>query len=465
MEGVDVQIIKENMVKLKLDEILQATGGRILCGMQQEFRGLSIDSRTIKKGELFIPLKGERFDGHDFVHDALNIGAGALVHLPPSNHLRGKTIIYVKNTLFALQKIARYLRSKLPVPAICVTGTNGKTTVKEFISSILSQNHTVLKTMGNLNNHIGLPLSISRMRGDETVIVTEMGSNAEGDIKTLCEIVYPEFGVVTNVGPAHLEGFGSLEMVRKTDLEILDYVSVVSLNADDEFLMKGANHFNGRMITYGIREDADVAAREIMLQKRNSAFSLCFREEDSIEINLNLAGFFNISNALAAASITHAYGIEPLQIKSGLESFDGVPMRFEIKDISGAVVISDVYNANPASMEESIRELIRLKRYRTIAVLGDMLELGVYSEEAHAELVKKLSGLSVDVLIAVGPAMQKAASEFKGTCYRADIADKAGEILLTLIGKGDTVLVKGSRGMRMEGVIQVLKEEGNNRAL
>jgi UDP-N-acetylmuramoyl-tripeptide--D-alanyl-D-alanine ligase len=428
VEGVDVQTIKENMAVLKLDEILQATGGRILCGLKEEFNGLSIDSRTIRKGELFIPLKGERFDGHDFVHDALNVGAGALVHLPPSNHLRGKTIIYVKNTLLALHKIARYLRSKLPVPAICVTGTNGKTTVKELISSIISRRNTVLKTEGNMNNHIGLPLSISRMRGDETVIVAEMGSNTEGDIKTLCEIVYPEFGVVTNVGPAHLEGFGSLEMVRKTDLEILDYVSVVSLNADDEFLMNGVTHFSGRMITYGIQEDAD-------------------------------------SNALAAASIAHAYGIQPLQIKNGLESFEGVPMRLEMKDFRGALVISDVYNANPASMEESIKELVRLKRRRTIAVLGDMLELGAYTDEAHTELVKKVSDLSVDVLIAVGPAMQKAASEFRGTCHSADTADNAREILFAVIGEGDTVLVKGSRGMRMEDVIKDLPEKGGSSAL
>ncbi len=465
MEGVDVQTIKENMAVLKLDEILQATGGRILCGMKQEFNGLSIDSRTIRKGELFIPLKGEHFDGHDFVHDALNVGAGALVHLPPSNHLRGKTIIYVKNTLLALHNIARYLRSKLPVPAICVTGTNGKTTVKELISSIISQSNTVLKTEGNMNNHIGLPLSISRMRGDETVIVAEMGSNTEGDIKTLCEIVYPEFGVVTNVGPAHLEGFGSLEMVRKTDLEILNYVSVASLNADDKFLMNGVNHFSGRMITYGIQEDADVTAREIVLKERSSTFSLCFREEESVQINLKLAGRFNISNTLAAASIAHAYGIQPLQIKNGLESFEGVPMRLEMKDFKGALVISDVYNANPASMEESIKELVRLKSRRTIAVLGDMLELGSYTEEAHTELVKEVSDLSVDVLIAVGPAMQKAASEFRGTCHSTDTADNAREILLAVMEEGDTVLVKGSRGMRMEDVIKDLPEKGENSAL
>jgi UDP-N-acetylmuramoyl-tripeptide--D-alanyl-D-alanine ligase len=465
VEGVNVQTIKESMVVLKLNEILEATGGRLLCGMKQEFSGLSIDSRTIKKGELFIPLKGEHFDGHDFIHEALNIGAGALVHVPPPNHLKGKTIIYVKNTLLALHNIARFLRSKIDAPAFCITGTNGKTTVKELISLILSQRFKVLKTTGNLNNHIGLPLSISRMHGDETVIVAEMGSNAEGDIKTLCEIVYPDFGVVTNVGPAHLEGFGSLDMVRKTDLEIVDYVKVISLNADDTFLIDGVKNFRGSMITYGLKEKADVYASDIALKERNSAFSLWFPDGKMIQITLNVAGRFNISNALAAASITHAFGIDPRQIKDGLESFEGVPMRLEIKDFRGALLISDVYNANPASMEEAIRELVRQKRRRTIAVIGDMLELGPYAEEAHKEVVKKLSDLSVDVLIAVGPEMQKASSAFKGICHTSDTADTAGEILSSMCKEGDTVLVKGSRGMLMENVVQTELDDGGRRAL
>lgn len=453
---------KEIMGILILDEIVRATGGRVLCGKQREFTGLSIDSRTIKNGELFVALRGANFDGHDFIHDALKEGAGAIVTFPPAVPVNGKIIIYVKNTLGALHDIARYLRFKINVPVIGVTGTNGKTTVKELISSILGERHKVLKTFGNLNNHIGLPLSISKMDGDETVMILEMGSNAQGDIKQLCEIAYPDFAVVTNVGPAHLEGFGSLEMVRNTDLEILEYVKVASLNADDHFLIEGVKEFSGKTITYGIENSADVFAKDIALKDRGSSFRLCFSRDREIEINLGIAGEFNIYNVLAAASIADEFGIGLEDIKRGIESFKGVPMRLEIKDFFGALVISDVYNANPASMDEAIKELIRLKRQRTIAVLGDMLELGPYTEEAHKKLIRWISELNIDVLIAVGPEMTRASSEFRGICHKADDSVNARSILLSICREGDTVLVKGSRDMHMESVLSdsPMREEG-----
>ncbi len=438
---------------LLLDEVIKATGGRILCGKQIEFGGLSIDSRTIKNGELFVALKGARFDGHDFVFDALKEGAGAIVNLPPADHVKGKVIIYVKNTLSALHDIARYLCSKINVPVIGVTGTNGKTTTKELISSILGERHNVLKTFGNLNNHIGLPLSISRMVGDETVMVLEMGSNAKGDIKLLCEIAFPDFAVVTNIGPAHLEGFGSLEMVRKTDLEILEYAGVASVNADDQFLIEGMKDFRGRTITYGIENSADVYAKDIALKERTSNFKLCFSGGREIEINLSIAGKFNIYNVLAAASIANEFEIALKDMKRGIESFKGMPMRLEIEDLFGALVISDVYNANPASMDEAVKELVRLKRQRTIAVLGDMLELGPYAKDAHEKLIRKLSELNIDVLIAVGPEMSRAANEFNGICHRSNDSDEAKSIFLSTCREGDTVLVKGSRGMHMERVL------------
>jgi UDP-N-acetylmuramoyl-tripeptide--D-alanyl-D-alanine ligase len=463
LKGAGVQTLKETMGLLKINEILQATEGRLLCGGQEEFIGLSTDSRSIKKGELFVALRGRHFDGHHFVHDALNNGSGAIVSIPPSNHLKGKTVIYVRNTLIALHSIARYLRLKMNVPVICVTGTNGKTTVKELISSIFDKSHKVLKTFGNLNNHVGLPLSISRMDGDETIMVLEMGSNAQGDIKQLCDIAYPGYAVVTNVGPAHLEGFGDLDTVRKTDLEILEYVKVASVNSDDAFLYEGIKEFSGRIISYGLHENADVTARNIVLKDRGSSFRLCFPGGREIDINLIIGGKFNIYNALAAASITDELRVGLDNIRDGLETFRGVPMRLEIKHLLGALIISDVYNANPASVKEAIKELIRLKGQRTIAILGDMLELGAYTEEAHVQIVRFLSELSVDLLIAVGPEMSKASSEFKGNCYTAETSSEARELLINICRKGDTVLVKGSRGMEMEGVLSNLPEnEGNN---
>ena len=448
-----METLKEIMGILILDEILKATGGRILCGKEREFSGLSTDSRTIKNGELFIALKGDNFDGHNFIHDALKKGAGAVVHFPPVEPVKGKTIIHVKNTLSALHDIARYLRLKVNIPVIGVTGTNGKTTTKELISSIFGKKHKVLKTYGNLNNHIGLPSCLANMEGDENIMVLEMGSNARGDIKLLCDIAHPDYAVVTNVGHAHLKGFGSLEMVRKTDLEILEYVKAASVNADDLFLLEGLKEFKGKIITYGIDNASDVCAKNIALGERGSNFRLCFSDGRDIDVNLSIAGKFNIYNALAAASIADEFDISPEDIKRGLEGFTGVPMRLSIKDLSGALIISDVYNANPSSMEEALKELSRLKRLRTIAVLGDMLELGSYAEEAHKNLVRSLSELNVDIFIAVGAEMIRASSEFSGTCYRADDAVAAKAILLSICGEGDTILVKGSRGMRMERVL------------
>jgi UDP-N-acetylmuramoyl-tripeptide--D-alanyl-D-alanine ligase len=441
------------MNHLTLDEILEATGGETLCVDRREFTGLSIDSRTIKEGELFVALKGVNFDGHDFLEDALQKGGGAVVAAPSHKPAEEKTLIRVKDTLAALQDLARHARRRVDVPVFGITGTNGKTTTKELLASILGQSRKVLKTQGNMNNNIGLPLCLANMRGDETAMVLEMGSNAEGDIRLLCEIAGPGSAVITNVGPAHLEGFGSLETVRKTDLEILDYVQSASANADDLFLMEGLKEFSGRLGTYGIDNSADVRAEDILLEEKAARFTIRFKDGRRTGVRLGIAGRMNIYNALAAASAAEGLGLDPGQIKSGLESFTGVPMRMEIKEIFGALVISDVYNANPASMGEALRELIRLKKQRTIAVLGDMLELGRHSGGAHRDLMKLMSDLNVDVFIAVGSEMERASLEFKGICYRADDPAGARAVLLSICREGDTVLVKGSRGMRMERVL------------
>jgi UDP-N-acetylmuramoyl-tripeptide--D-alanyl-D-alanine ligase len=441
------------MGKLILDEIVKATGGDVLSRAHREFTGLSTDSRTIREGELFVALKGPTFDGHDFLKDALAKCAGALVHRLPSIALEGKTLIHVADTLTALHDVARYLRGKRNVPVIGITGTNGKTTTKELIASIFGQQMKVLKTRGNLNNHIGLPLCISGMDGDEEAMVLEMGSNAEGDIRALCDIAHPDFAVVTNVGPAHLEGFGSIETVRKTDLEILACAKTACVNADDRFLFEGIKGFTGKVITYGIEYDADVRAADIRPAERGSSFRLLLPGGREIGITLSLPGRFNILNALAAAAISDECGIAADNIKRGLESFRGVPMRLEIREIDGVLVISDVYNANPASVEEAIKELVRLGKTRAIAVLGDMLELGVYSGKAHADIVRRMSAAGIDVFIAVGPEMAAASAEFGGACFTAEDSASAGAVLSGIWREGDTVLIKGSRGMRMERVL------------
>jgi UDP-N-acetylmuramoyl-tripeptide--D-alanyl-D-alanine ligase len=443
------------MKALSANEIIEATGGRLIYGSLNGARGVSIDSRTIGNGELFIALKGERFDGHDFLKEALKKGSGAIVSVPPAEPVKGKAIIHVKNTLKALQRMAHYLRAKTDIRVVGITGTNGKTTTKEMAASILGTRYRVLKNTGNLNNHIGLPLSLLSLSEEHQVAVLEMGASAPGDIRELCEVASPDFGVVTNLGHAHLEGFKDLDAVRRTKLEIMDFVKAAAVNGDDAFLLEGIKGFRGRVLRYGFESSRDVYAGDIEFMGRGSGFTLHMNGR-SVRVGLKVTGRFNIYNALAASSVGALFDMDIESVKEGLEGFEGVPMRLEIRQLLGATVISDVYNANPASMEEALKELVRLRDERAVAVLGDMLELGSYAEASHRRLGAWMSGLPVDLFIAVGPLMGLAAGEFPGRSIRADDADGARELLLRECRKGDTVLVKGSRGMRLERVIDDL---------
>lgn len=397
--------------------------------------------------------------------NAMEKGKGAIVSTPPAVAFKGKTIVYVRNTLKSLQDIAHFKRMKRGITVIGVTGTNGKTTTKELIALILERRHRVIKNSGNLNNHIGLPLSMTRMGEQDEYAVMEMGASIRGDIKELCTIAAPEYGVITNIGAGHLEGFGDLESVRETKLELFDAVRTIAVNADDDFLMEGitqrAREDGPEVITFGIGNRADVSAKGIVLEEGRSLFTLCLKDAQCSEIALHVNGRFNIYNALAAASVCSALGVGSEDIVAGLRSFRGVPMRLEMKELFGATVISDVYNANPASMEEAIKELVRLRKTRAVAVLGDMLELGAYTEEAHRKLGKWMAQLPVDIFIAVGTMMAVAAEEFStesGHSRRMTLtardSSEARKILFSVCKEGDTVLVKGSRGMHMEKIVE-----------
>lgn len=460
------------MAVVTLKEVLSATGGRVIYGNADDgvFTGVSIDSRTIGEGELFVALKGQRFDGHNFLKDAMEKGRGAVVSDASAASVRGKTFIRVENTLKGLQAIARSIRMRRRLAVIGITGTNGKTTTKELVASIMGKKHRVMSNTGNLNNQIGLPLSLTRGEENDEFAIMEMGASTNGDIRELCEVALPDYGIITNIGPGHLEGFGSLENVRETKLEIFDAVKTIVLNADDLFLMEGVSlKTEGKkpeIITFGIERSADVYARDIILESRRSVFTLCLAG-GCCEVALHINGRFNIYNALAAAALCHRLGVAPEDIKAGLESFTGVPMRLELKEIAGSLVINDVYNANPASMEEAVRELIRLRKDRAVAVLGDMLELGEYADEAHRRLGRWMAGLPVDVFIAVGEMMMKAADEFSATRKERSAvlresgqvltvpdSASAGKLLSGLCQWGDTILLKGSRGMHMERALE-----------
>lgn len=444
------------MWKLTLQEIIDATGGRLFYGRPNGVEGISTDSRTIREGQLFVALKGERFDGHDFLDEALKKGSGAIVSLPPISPPSDKAVIYVKDTLKALGDVARHIRTRSGIPVVGITGTNGKTTTKEMAASVLGTRMKVLKNTGNLNNQVGLPLSLLSLSGEHEAAVLEMGASAPGDIRELCEVALPDYGVLTNVGMAHIEGFGDIDAVRRTKLELLESVKAAAVNADDSFLMEGMRAFRGRLIRYGTKRGLDVRATDMECADRTCRFVLHVGGE-SMPVELRVAGMFNVYNALAASSAGMMLGLGIEDIGKGLERFEGVPMRLEIKELGRALVISDVYNANPASMEEALKELLRLRRQRAVAVLGDMLELGAYSEAAHRRLGKWMAQRQVDLFIAVGPHMLVAAEEFGASGKRsvvvADSAEAKG-VLLDEYRSDDTILIKGSRGMRMERVME-----------
>ena len=457
------------MAAIRVDDIIKATGGELLSENSRSFSGVSTDSRTCQHGDVFIALRGERFDGHDYLEDALSKGSGAVVDVKPGPVPAGKVIIHVHNTLRSLQDLAYFLRMKRDVPVVAVTGSNGKTTTKEMIYTIVSSKMKTLKNEGNLNNHIGLPLSITRLAGDEDVIVLEMGMNAPGEIRRLCEIAVPSHGVITNVGTAHVGKLGSYEAVRDAKLEILEGLSVAVINADDIQLMNGAGlkEFGGQVVTFGINNDSDVMAKNVRPTEQGSTFEMEIRGRRSAEFRLNVPGLFNVYNALAASAVSVSLGMGVDEIRAALETYRGVPMRFELIRKKGMTVVNDAYNANPSSMEQSIRELLRIRGGgRAVAVLGDMHELDEFSEKAHRDVGALVSALGLDVFVAVGDMMCLAAKEAVKTrsrmagpeVYTFKNMNDARNHIMDILKTGDTVLIKGSRTERMEKIIESITD-------
>lgn len=450
------------MKGLALKEIVTAINGELLSGGVNGFTGVSIDSRTIKDGELFFALKGERFDGHDFLKEALEKGGGAVVNSIPARLTDDKVLIMVKDTVMALQDLAHFWRKRLGARVVAITGSNGKTTTKEMAYKVLSRGFRVERNEGNLNNHIGLPLSLLRVKTDTDVIVLELGMNAKGEIRRLCEIALPEYGVITNIGTAHIGMLGGKKSVRDAKLEILNNLNTLIINADDEFLMDGVRGFSGRIIRFSIKNKADVIASDIERTERGSSFRLQWMGQEAW-VNLNVHGLFNIYNALAASAIGLAFGLDIDDVKDALSSYQAFPMRFETIDRNGLTIINDSYNANPSSMTEAIHELINIKKgRRAVAILGDMYELGDFSNDAHRDIGRLISEQGIDVFVAVGEMMSVAVEEaLKNNRIQIhrfkDVHDAEREIM-NIIEPDDTVLIKGSRAMCMERLVEVIKD-------
>ena len=460
----------------RIEEVLRATGGRLLQGeAQASFQGISTDSRTVRTGELFIALRGPHFDGHRFAREALEKKAGGVLIEEDRageirwNGYRPRAVIAVKDTLRALGDIAHDRRRSFRTPVIALTGSNGKTTTKEMISACLETTFPILKTKGNLNNLIGLPLTLLSLTEKERVVVLEMGMNVPGEVRRLTEISEPDVGLITNVQIAHLEGMESLERVKEEKGELFRRMrrdGTILVNQNDPYVSDLADEFSGQKITFGVERSADLMAKEVRLKGVEGTSFKLILEGTEMEIILPLLGTHFVSNALSAVAAASLFGIELEKVKGALEHFHPFRMRMEVIPLGGGkTLIDDTYNANPRSMDLALETLAELKgKGRAIAVLGDMLELGHFSEEAHRQLGEKVKELSIDVLIAMGekaPFVVESAIRYGFAPEKARVVESHSEaisILKEVVQNGDWILVKGSRRMAMEKIVEGLIE-------
>lgn len=457
------------MIEMKVEECLRAIGGKNSSGVGDEFfRGVSIDSRTLKKGELFVCIQGDRFDGHNFIKEAQDKQAAAIVLSEESEmgRVRGKTpvVIRVKNTLKALQELALFYRKKMPVKVIGITGTNGKSTTKEMTAAITEKKFKTIKTKGNLNNHIGLPLNIFDLSKTDEIAVMEMGMSAAGEIKRLAEIAKPEIGVVTNISEGHLVHLKTLKKVQAAKGELFDSLSekeTAIVNADDPLVLELAKSVRAKVITYGIYKGADIKAENICpMDREGFKLSVNFSGKN-IPMCIPFLGECNIYNALAAIATSWSLGIAPDDIKQGLMAAKLLANRFEVSEHRGVTIINDSYNANPRSMKEALKILAKYKcKGRRFFIVGEMLELGDLSKPAHKALGVDVAKYSIDYLVTVGDLSSHVAkSAVASGMNKKNTAIASGhECAVAFIKKhsrsGDCLLVKGSRGSKMEEVVR-----------
>ena len=464
---------------LSLQDILDATGGRLIRGDPGKvFGGMSIDSRTVKSGELFIALRGARFDGHQFVGEAMEKGGEGVVVENKSLDQggpfdsRGKTVIAVEDTLRALGDIAHFWRDKHPIPLIAVAGSNGKTTTKEIIASLLEGSFKVLKTPGNRNNLVGLPLTLLDLHPEHTMAVVELGMNVKGEIERMTEIANPDVGLITNISEAHLEGLGTFAELVKAKGELWDTMrrdGVIVVNQDDGNVVKLARGYPGKKVTFGLEAPSDIMAQAVHMEGgKGVRFTLTMGGEE-VEVASPMVGIPSVYNALAGTAVASIFGVSLRHIKERLEGFKPFSMRMEIIRLEdGVTIIDDAYNANPRSMELALKTLSQAKGAgRGIAVLGDMLELGQLSDQAHARIGEKVASFGVDVLFTLGERAEIIAQKARDAGMDAGrvVASKDHrQLLLRLketIGRGDWILVKGSRAMSMEKIVLgLMGEEG-----
>lgn len=457
---------KTYSMDLKLSEILKITGGRMLQGKKRtkvfdiEISGISTDSRTLKKGELFVALRGKIFDGGNFILDAFNKGAiGAIVPFQSSCPLpftADKFIIQVPETLKALGDIAGYYRRKFKIPLIAVTGGCGKTTTKEIVSSILSSRFKVLSSPSSYNNFIGLPLTLFKLTPEEEVAVVEMGMSHPGEIRRLREIASPQGAIITNIGKSHMEFFDSLQEIAKAEAELLEAypdMKFLVLNRDDKFFPYFSSKTTAKIITFGVNSKSDFRIEKIAFDSLGRA---TFYLNGEKKIKLPFPGRGNIYNTVASLAIASSMGIEIDEAILRLEDVKLLPGRLNLKKNNGFYILDDTYNANPSSFMNLLEAMNKIKvEGKKVLIFGDMLELGNGEDREHKNIGKLISTSSIDVLISVGERARLVFESFSKKIERWWFEDisSAKKKLKDFLEKDNLLAFKGSRMMRMERLL------------
>lgn len=447
---------------MQIKDILLATSGTLLSGnVNEEIKGFSQDTRTIHSGDMYIPLVGQNHDGHMFIEQAFQNGASCVLTSQVVDY-PDKNVILVKDTLQALGDMAKYLRLQNDVKVVAVTGSVGKTSTKDMIYSVVSTQYKTLKTLGNYNNHIGLPLTMLRYHGEQ-VMILEMGMNHLGEIDYLSHIAKPDIAVITNVGTAHIGELGSRENILKAKMEIVHGLKEngwLIVNGDNDLLETiHENHF--QLLKVGYQNDCDLKAFDIDLQLEESYFSLEYNQQ-IYRVHVPVSGMHFVYNALLSIAVGIHLSIPIDKCIQGIEHFQLTQNRMDIIELGNHVkVIDGSYNANLDSMKSSLDVLSQYPN-RKIAILADMLELGEYEEALHREVGKYVCDKKIDVLICIGKASlfikDEAISNGMKDVYHFDTNDKLIAFLKDFLNHEDVVLLKGSNGMKLKEVVMYLKE-------
>jgi len=459
-------------MKLTLSKIAEFISAGADFPAEELVEGYSIDSRTVGAGQLFFAVRGERLDGHDFVQQALEKGAvAAVVRGDQLGRYANKArLLAVEDTLVALQTLAKAVRKLWGKTLVGVTGSAGKTTTKEAIAHVLSARFRVLKSEGNFNNHFGLPLMLLKLEPGYEVAVIEMGMSHPGEIRALATIAHPEVGVVTNVAPVHLEFFDSLAGIARAKYELIESLpanGTAVLNSDDDYVSQFGRGFKGKVVMYGTRSTADVRAEKIQTKGREGVeFDVVIGGVREHAV-LPLVGEHNVLNALAAVAVGLERGMKPSEAVAALASLAAADKRGQVLQVGNITVINDCYNSNPKALDAMVDALARMAAKRRIVVAGEMLELGPAGEELHRQAGEHIAGKKIDVLLGVRGLAEAMVGAAKQAGMRAEFAadsEKAGEWLAREARDGDAVLLKASRGVKLEKALEIWKtrRDGGN---